>query len=141
MTVEYRTHRGLRVIAIGGGRLTSLRDWLAAIDAGAGRARRRDGTALLLDFRGEGFTPGAREARAVIELLLSLCGDRVPPLAILTDPGPQFGGARMLCSLGELRACRAAAFRDEDDAWRWLEGMTRVRAERTFESAPVVLEA
>ncbi len=141
MTVEYRTSRGLRVIAIGGGQLRSLRDWLAAIDAGAGRVPRRDGTALLLDFRGQAFTPGAREAHAIIELLVTLCAGRLPPLAVLSNPGPQFGGARMLCTLGELRACRAAAFRDEDEAQSWLENLLPERPARAFAPAPVVLEA
>jgi hypothetical protein len=26
----------------------------------------------------------------------------------------------MLCTLGELRGCQAAAFHDEEEAWRWL---------------------
>ncbi len=141
MTVEYHTSRGLRVIAIGGGQLRSLRDWLAAIDAGAGRSPRREGTALLLDFRGQAFTPGAREATALVDLLVTLFGGRVPPLAVLANPGPPLGGARMLCTLGELRACRAAAFRDEDEARSWLESLLPPGPARAFAPAPVVLEA
>lgn len=50
-----------------------------------------------------------------------LCVRRVPPVAILANPGAQYGGARMLCTLGELGGCRTAAFRDESEAWTWLQ--------------------
>jgi hypothetical protein len=126
MMVEYRTTGRLTAVVIGGTQLASLHDWLAAIDVGTLRARQGEATALLLDFRAQGFTPGAREAGALLASLVVLCADRVPPVAILTNPGPQYGGARMLCTLGELRDCRAAAFRDEAEAWRWLERETGV---------------
>jgi len=141
MMVEYRTTGRLRVLAIGGRQLASLCDWLAAIDVGALRARQGDATALLLDLRAQGFTPGAREANAVIQSLLTLCGSRVPPLAILTNPGPQYGGARMLCTLGELCDCRAAAFRDEGEAWRWLELQVEGRNVHALPPTPVAVEA
>ena len=135
MMVEYRTTARQRVIVIGGTQLASLRDWLAAIDVGTLKARQGGAAALLLDFRAQGFTPGAREANALISTLVTLCADRVPPVAILTNAGAQFGGARMLCTLGELRACRAAAFRDEAEAWHWLERQGPTRSRRT--SGPV----
>lgn len=131
MMVEYRTTGRLRVIIIGGTQLASLRDWLGAIDVGTLRARQGDAQGLLLDFRDQGFTPGPREANALIESLVALCADRVPPVAILTNPGAQLGGARMLCTLGELRHCRAAAFRDEGEAWRWLEEAAQQRPRRS----------
>lgn len=141
MMVEYRTSGRLTVIVIGGTQLASLRDWLAAIDVSALRTRQPGATALLLDFRAQGFTPGAREANALIGTLLALCADQVPPVAILTNPGPQYGGARMLCTLGELRACRAAAFRDEGEAWRWLETLAPGRPGPTPARVLVALEA
>ncbi len=141
MMVEYRSTGRQRVIVIGGTRLASLRDWLAAIDVGTLPAREDDATALLLDFRAEGFTPGAREASALIATLVALCGARVPPVAILTNPGPQFGGAWMLCTLGELRDCRAAAFRDEGEAWRWLAEQVQSRPRRSPAGMPALLQA
>jgi hypothetical protein len=141
MMVEYRSAFGQLVIVIGGTQLASLTDWLAAIDVGTLRAREGGAAALLLDFRAQGFTPGAREANALIETLVALCADRVPPVAILTNPGPQFGGARMLCTLGELRDCRAAAFRDEADAWRWLDVQVRAEPRRHPVTLGVLAEA
>ncbi len=141
MMVEYRTSGSRSVVVIGGTQLASLRDWLAAIDVGALRARQGGATALLLDFRAQGFTPGAREANALVSSLVTLCADRVPPVAILTNPGAQYGGARMLCTLGELRACRAAAFRDEAEAWRWLDAQMAGRPPGAGERVAVALEA
>ncbi len=141
MMVEYRSAGSRSVIVIGGTQLASLRDWLAAIDVGALRASQGGATGLLLDFRAQGFTPGAREANALVATLVALCADRVPPVAILTNPGAQYGGARMLCTLGELRACRAAAFRDEAEAWRWLDAQAPVRPRARSDRVPVALEA
>jgi hypothetical protein len=141
MMLEYRTTGRQRVLVIGGTRLASLRDWLAAIDVGTMPAGGDDATAMLLDFRAEGFTPGAREAGALVATLVALSGGRVPPVAILTNPGPQFGGARMLCTLGELRDCRAAAFRDEEEAWRWLAQQATGRPRHGPVSLPALLQA
>ena len=121
MMIEFRSAGDHRVLVIGGTQLASLHDWLAAIDLGTLKAREGDAEALLLDFRAQGFTPSAREANAMISTLITLCAERVPPVAILTNPGAQYGGARMLCTLGELHACRAAAFRAEAEAWQWLD--------------------
>jgi hypothetical protein len=143
MMVEYRTTAGQRVIVIGGTQLASLRDWLAALDLGTLKAREGGAAALLLDFRAQGFTPGAREANALVSTLVALCADRIPPVAILTNPGAQYGGARMLCTLGELRACHAAAFRDEATAWEWLGGQLQglPRSRRVAAPTPVALQA
>jgi len=120
MGIEYRLEGGARVAVLGGERLRTVRDWLAAVDRGALRARRGTAEALLLDFRSAGYTPSAREARALVAALVGLCGERVPPVAILTNPGVQYGGARVLCMMGELRGCQASAFQEEEEAWQWL---------------------
>lgn len=117
MCLESRTSRGNRVVVLGGARLTSLQGWVAEVDSGALRAREGAADALLLDFRSPFFTPDAREMLALVSVL---CGELLPPVAILTNPGPQYGGAQMLCALGELRGCVAAAFQSEDEAWAWL---------------------
>ncbi len=135
--LEFRTAGRHRVIAIGGTQLASLRDWLAALDLGILKAREGGAGALLLDFRTQGFTPSAREANAIVSTLVALCAERVPPVAILTNAGAQYGGARMLCTLGELRTCRAAAFRVEAEAWRWLEDQMEGHP---AEPAPIALE-
>jgi len=121
MNLEFRTNLGKRVVVLGGAGLASLRAWLAEIDLAAVRSREGVADALLLDFRVQGFTPSEREANALVAALKVLCGRRVPPVAILANPGAQYGGARMLCTLGELDGCRTAAFRDETEAWCWLQ--------------------
>jgi hypothetical protein len=122
MSLEFRTQLGIRVVVLGGSRLASLRAWLAEIDLGALKAKEGAVDALLMDFRAQGYTLSAREANALVSSLVALCAERVPPVAVLTNPGAQYGGARMLCTLGELHGCRAAAFRSEADAWEWLRG-------------------
>ena len=132
MHLEFRTNLGKRVVVLGAARLASLRDWLAEIDLAAVKAKEGVADALLLDFRAQGFTPSAREANALVAALRVLCARRVPPVAILANPGAQYGGARMLCTLGELDGCRTAAFRDELEAWRWLQTQLNTTA---FEDA------
>ena len=129
MKLDFRTGNGARVVVLGGG-VASLREWLAEIDIGALKAREGAADALLMDFRAPGVTPAAKETNALVAALVGLCADRCPPLAILTNPGPQYGGARMLCALGELRGCRAAAFDDEAQAWEWLRGQVGARVRR-----------
>lgn len=121
MNLEFHTNFGKRVVVLGGTRLAGLREWLAELDLATLRAKQGAADALLLDFRAQGFTPSAREANALVSALRVLCARRVPPVAILANPGAQYGGARMLCTLGELDGCRTAAFRDEMEAWSWLQ--------------------
>jgi hypothetical protein len=121
MNLEFHTNLGKRVVVLGGARLASLKDWLAEIDLAALRAKEGAADALLLDFRAQGFTPSARDANALVLSLAALCTTRVPPVAMLANPGVQYGGARMLCTLGELDGCRTAAFRGELEAWQWLQ--------------------
>jgi hypothetical protein len=120
MNLVFHTDLGKRVVVLGGTRLASLKEWLAEIDVGALKAKEGLADALLMDFRSQGYTPSANEANALVSALVALCAKHVPPVAVLTNPGAQYGGARMLCTLGELRGCRAAAFRDEEEAWHWL---------------------
>ncbi len=121
MNLEFHVNLGKRVVVLGGMRLGSLRDWLAELDVATLRAKEGLADALILDFRAQGFTPSVREANALLSVLCALCAHRTPPVAILANPGVQFGGARMLCTLGELQGCLTAAFRDEQEAWRWLQ--------------------
>ena len=121
MNLEFHTNLGKRVVVLGGTRLASLREWLAELDFATLRTKEGTADALLLDFRAQGFTPSARDANALVAALRVLCARRVPPVAILANPGAQYGGARMLCTLGELDGCRTAAFRDEAEAWGWLQ--------------------
>jgi hypothetical protein len=118
---DYRTHRGARVVALGGDQVASLQDWIAEVDRAVPEAD--DGTigALLLDFRAQAFSPSADEAGTLIESLRTrFHGRAVPPLAAVARPGAQFGGTRVLCTLAEMRGCRASVFLTEAEAWLWL---------------------
>lgn len=141
MGIEFRLDGGSRVAVLGGERLRTVRDWLAAVDRGALRARHGTAEALLLDFRSAGYTPSAREARALVAALVGLCGERLPPVAILTHPGVQYGGARVLCMMGELRGCQAAAFQDQESAWLWLRAVLADGLPPNSESGRTQLEA
>lgn len=121
MNLEFHTNLGKHVVVLGGTHLGSLGEWVAEIDLARLKAAEGAADALLLDFRAQGFTPSAREANALVSALIALCARRAPPVAILANPGAQYGGARMLCTLGELDGCRTAAFRDETAAWSWLQ--------------------
>jgi hypothetical protein len=121
MTLEIRTNLGKRVVVVAGANLGSLREWLAELDLAAVKAKEGAADALLLDFRVQGYMPSEREANTLVSALKVLCGRRIPPVAILANPGAQFGVARMLCTLGELDGCRTAAFREETQAWAWLQ--------------------
>ena len=120
VTRDYPTHFGARVVALGGDQLASLLDWIAELDRAVPQDDRTIG-ALLLDFRSQSFSPSADEAGALIESLRGHFRGRAgPPLAAVARPGSQFGGARVLCTLAEMRGCSAAVFETETDAWPWL---------------------
>ena len=123
MKLESCAEGDARVAVIDGEGLASLREWIAAVDGGARQARHGAADALLLDFRKAGFTPSARDASAIVAALLAECGERLPPVAVVTNPGVQYGGARVLCVMGELRGCQAAAFLDDGKAWSWVLGV------------------
>lgn len=141
MGIDFRLEGGSRVAVLGGERLRTVKDWLAAVDRGALRARHGTAEALLLDFRSAGYTPSAREARALVAALVGLCGERLPPVAILTNPGVQYGGARVLCMMGELRGCQASAFQEEEAAWEWLRVALSEGLPPNSEPGPTQLEA
>jgi hypothetical protein len=121
VTRDYRTHPGARVVMLGGDKVASLRDWIAEVERAVPPAD--DGTigALLLDFRSQAYSPSADEAEALIERLrVHFRGRAVPPVAAVARPGAQFGGARVLCTLAEMRGCRASVFLTEAEAWLWM---------------------
>lgn len=109
-----------RVVVVRGAVPASKADWLAEVESAAPAWRGRGARALLMDLRERGFTPSAGFANALTSALGERCPGGDLPLAILTNPGVQYGGALMMCALGELRGCRAAAFHDEAEAWEWL---------------------
>lgn len=135
MALEYRLDAGARIAVLAGERLRTVKDWLTAVQGGVLRARQGTADALLLDFREAGFTPSARDASALVAAIVGGAAEQLPPVAVLTNPGVQFGGARVLCMMGELRGCVASAFEDEEGAWRWLR--SAVAAQPPNDDSPV----
>lgn len=110
---------GLRVAVLAGEALGTAGDWVAAVERVAAHARQGAVDALVLDLRAAGFVPCARDASAVVAALVRAAGDRPAPVAVVAGAEAQ-RGARVLCMMGELRGCIAAAFDEETSAWRWL---------------------
>ena len=122
--------------------MASLRDWIAEVDRAV--PRDDDGTigALLLDFRSQTFSPSADEAGALVESLRArFRGSDVPPLAAVARPGAQFGGARVFCTLAEMRGCRASVFLTEAEAWLWLRARVNERIHQGLPAERPGLEA
>lgn len=75
---------------------------------------------LVVDCRARGVTPSAREVGSLARSLADARGRDDVPVALVTNPGLQYAGARLLCTLGDLVGCRAAAFTSEGQALAWL---------------------
>jgi hypothetical protein len=80
------------------------------------------GAPILLDAHAASFYP---EPELVHEIAALLSGERFlrgHRVALVVQPGAQFGLARMVCTVAELRGGRAGAFHDERPAVTWLVG-------------------
>jgi hypothetical protein len=110
---------GLRVAVLADGGLRTVRDWVDAVERAMARARRGVVDALVLEFSAAGFAPSAREASMLVAALVRASGDRPVPVAVMARC-EALRGARVLCMMGELRGCVAAAFDEEPVAWDWL---------------------
>ncbi len=120
MALEHLVEGGVRIAVLSGERLRTVKEWLVAVERGAIRSRHGTADALLLDFRSAGYTPSARDASALVSALVRRADDRIPPVAVVTADGVQYAGAKILCMMGELRGCVAAAFQDPAAALEWL---------------------
>ena len=141
MDLDTQADLGGRVIVVRGAAPASKSDWLAEFHEAVVRAREGGAEALLMDLRERGFTPSASYANALVDALAGLGSAVNPPVALLTNPGLQYGGARMLCLLGELRGCVAAAFCDEVEAWAWLREQLGHRAKNMPAPPQLAMEA
>lgn len=117
---------GRRVVLLSGDRLASPAAWTAELDGAVPRGEAQMVGALLLDFRSQSYAPSAEDAGRLVDSLLARFGAVVPPVATVARSGPQFGGTRVLCSVVEMRGCRAAAFPSEAEAWLWLRAQLRL---------------
>ena len=94
---------------------------VAAAVARSGSAAPTPGSCLLIDIRDLTALPNRPEAGAIADALANVQVVRNYRIAILTQSGAQFGVARMVASLAELRGARMGVFTVEDEALEWLE--------------------
>jgi hypothetical protein len=105
----------MRAIGMG-----TLRDTLEGLRALAQGAPEDGYAALLLDLRGQAFLPSVPEAYALAGELATAVREGSPRVAILTDPGVQYGCGRMIGTLAEMRGVPVHVFLEEAEARRWL---------------------
>lgn len=77
---------------------------------------------VLIDLREVRFLPTTPEAEALADELSVAEGLGAHAVALLVQLGAQYGIARMVCTLAELRGGRVRAFTDDRAAVDWLMG-------------------
>lgn len=77
---------------------------------------------VLLDLREVRFLPTTPEAEALADELSSTDALGAHTVALVVQLGAQYGVARMVCTLAELRGGRVKAFTDDRAAVDWLMG-------------------
>lgn len=91
------------------------------------RTLSRDGSVaedqpVLIDLRRVRFLPTTPESEAFADELSSTDVLGAHPVALVVQLGAQYGVARMVCTLAELRGGRVRAFTDDRAAVEWLMG-------------------
>lgn len=78
------------------------------------------GEPLLVDLRDIHLLPSTAEVDLLANLLASRHGFGGSRVAVLVDKGAQWGIARMISTMVELRGGHAKAFQDEEVAMTWV---------------------
>jgi hypothetical protein len=79
---------------------------------------------VLIDLRLMRFLPTSPESEALADELSSQDVLGAHRVALVVQQGAQFGMARMVCTLAELRAGHVRAFTDDRSAVEWLMSCT-----------------
>ncbi len=77
---------------------------------------------VLIDLRLVRFLPTSPETEALADELSSSDALGRHPVALVVQSGAQYGMARMVCTLAELRGGKVRAFTDDRAAVDWLMG-------------------
>jgi hypothetical protein len=93
---------------------------VAAIMARPDSAAPAPGASVLIDIRDLTELPSRGEAGAIADGLATVQVVGGHRMAILARAGAQFGVARMVSSLAELRGASLGAFTEEGEALQWL---------------------
>jgi hypothetical protein len=104
---------------------------VAAIMARPGSAAPAPGASVLIDIRDLTELPSRGEAGAIADGLATVQVVGGHRMAILARAGAQFGVARMVSSLAELRGASLGAFTEEGEALQWLGSAAGELAEET----------
>lgn len=96
-----------------------MRDSLVALTRDGSLA---PGQPVLVDLRAVRFLPTGAEAEALADEFSSTDSLGSHPVALVVQLGAQFGVARMICTMAELRGGRVKTFTDDRVAVDWLMG-------------------
>lgn len=100
----------------------NFREVRAAISGMLGDGSLAPEQPVLLDLREVRFLPTTPEAEALADELSGMDALGRHTVALLVQLGAQYGIARMVCTLAELRGGRVKAFTDDRAAVDWLMG-------------------
>jgi hypothetical protein len=117
MSMTWSSHQGTPGGAVAGG---VHRSGPVGSDVRVVRLGPEGVACVVVDCRPRGVTPSAREVESVARSLADARGRDDVPVALVTHAGLQYAGARLLCTLGDLVGCRAAAFTSDEQALAWL---------------------
>ncbi len=87
------------------------------------------GIPVLLDARDLRLLPNAAEAEVLAGLLANQGVLGRHRVAVVVNAGAQYGVARMVCTLAELRGADAKVFTEEPQALSWLVGAAEIQQE------------
>lgn len=107
----------------------SFADHVAALNELAGGPALMPGIPVLLDARDVTLLPNAAEAEVLAGLLANQRVLGRHRVAVVVRAGTQYGVARMVCTLAELRGADAKVFTEEPQALSWLVGAPEIQLE------------
>ena len=107
----------------------SFADHVAALRDLACSPELAPGIPVLLDARDLRLLPNAAEAEVLAGLLANQGVLGRHRVAVVVNAGTQYGVARMVCTVAELRGADAKVFMEEPAALSWLVGVPEIQLE------------
>jgi hypothetical protein len=107
----------------------SFADHVAALRDLAGTPELAPGIPVLLDVRAVKLLPNPAEAEVLAGLLANQGVLGRHRVAVVVNGGTQYGVARMVCTVAELRGADAKVFMEEPAALSWLVGAAEIQQE------------
>lgn len=107
----------------------SFADHVAALRDLACSPELAPGIPVLLDARDLTLLPNPAEAEVLAGLLANQAVLGRHRVAVVANAGTQYGVARMVCTVAELRGADAKVFTEEPQALSWLVGAAEIQPE------------